>query len=826
MNARRHVLALLACTLAATGGVGACHVFQTPPLGVCGNKIVEPEIGEACEDADPAVCGQPGSDFGCRLRCNTIANGAVTTCPAGLACAPDGVCRVGHLAFAASARLSAGAVRQLVAADTTGDGRAELVSLSDHMTVHAFDENLGVQTAWTPNWLVLGDTDFAAASDFRGGSSPLRPRQLSVVSTPSGLARFHLLHGQSDGSLWPALVPWSNEGDGPNVGFGASARLVPGSGVVLDGVQAHYSFGHFGGGFPTMPDAAAHLVGHIARIESPCQGIGVAYAGDPNVHVVFAIGPACASSTVAVPLASTTPRGVWADDLDGDGLDDLVIDAGAVYVAFGRADGTFASKPASDATGELGVATLLTSNVVAILDVAPMSDDGRPGIIGQGDDGENDFLEVGTPFDDACCAGTAPCACFIRFYVPSAVHPALVLDIDSDGRPDMVGALNRDAGTAVGAWLRADEVDYLQFLRSARGPVRAIAGARVDDADARLDLALAIEEPSGDVTIDVARGEALAAPGSPQPTPDAFSSLSDLSADRGRLVLLGTLAGGDKNQLFVRDAIAPRGIRPPLFSDGEHLGFEPTASITVVPSVADATGAAVVVTPHQVTLYRARAGAILERAEMMDSGPKTPSPEGALDAFVSVAWDVDGDALDELVMLGPGAPGGHVALVGRLAESPPEVKFDPSIPIEDAIEAPTPYAPSRVAVIDTSGAGAPDALFALTLGTDGARIVRFDRANGSVARTCAIDFDAGAAPLEIARLTLSPTTPEVLIALLASGDVLAFKPDQGGACGLAPAKLVAHVDGARHLAVADLDGDSIDDLAVADATEIHVLRGL
>lgn len=819
MRTRRNVLALLACTLTATGGVGACHVFQTPPLGVCGNKIVEPEIGEACEDADPAVCGQPGSDFGCLLRCNTIANGAVTTCPAGLACAPDGVCRVGHLAFTDALRLSAGAVRQLVAADTTGDGRAELVSLSDHMTVHALDESLAVQTAWTPNWLVLGDTDFAAASDFRGGSSTLRPRQLLVVSEPSGYATFHLLHGQPDGSLWPALVPQSK------VVFGATARLVPSTGVVLDGVQAIYNFGLFGPsrGFPHMPDDAARLVGHPARIETPCEGIGVAYAGDPNVHVVFANDSGCASADIAMP-SGFAPRGVWASDLDADGLDDLVIDAGAAYLAFGRPDGAFASKPASDATGELGVAALLTSDIGAILDVAPMSSDGRPGIIAQG--GLKDSLEVLTPFGDACCPGASPCVCRPVFLVPSAVHPALGLDIDSDGRPDMVGAMNRDSGTAVGAWLRADETSpfdegYLEFLRSARGPVRAMVAARVDDADARLDLAFAIEEPSGDVTIDVARGEALAAPSSPQPTPDVFSSLSDLSADDGSLVLLGTLAGGDKNQLFVRDAIQPLGIRS---ADGSFSAL--TASITVVPSAADATGAAVVVTPHHVTLYRARAGAILERGEILDSGPKTPSPEGALDAFVSVAWDVDGDALDELVMLGPGAEGGHVALVGRLVKAPPKVTFDPSIPIEDAIEAPAPHAPSRVAVIDTSGAGAPDALFALTVATDGAGIVRFDRANGSVARTCAIDFGAGAAPLEIARLTLSPTTPEVLIALLASGDVVAFKPDHSGACGLAPAKIVAHVDGARHLAVADFDGDSIDDLAVADDTEIHVLRGL
>lgn len=824
MRARRHVLAVLSCALTATAGVGACHVFQTPPLGVCGNRIVEAEIGEACEDADPAVCGQPGSDFACLLRCNTVANGALTTCPAGLACAPDGVCRIGRLAFTDSSRLSAGAVRQLVAVDTTGDGRAELVSLSDHMTVHVFDEGLVVQTAWTPNWLVLGDTDFAAPSDFRGGSSPLRPRQLLVASEPSGIARFHLLHGQPDGSLWPALVPQSK------FGFGATARIVPGSGVVLDGVQANYLFGLFGGfvGFPTMPDDAAHLVGHIARIESPCQGIGVAYAGDPNVHVVFASDAACAAADITVPSAST-PRGVWASDLDADGLDDLVIDAGATYVAFGRSDGAFASTPASDGAGVLGAAAVLTNDVGAILDVAPMSDDGRPGIIAQGSSTLYDSVEVLTPFGDACCPEASPCVCRARFGVASGVQPALGLDIDSDGRGDVVGALNRDSGAAVGAWLRADDTPldegYLGFLRPARGPVRGVVAARMDDADPRIDLAFAIEEPGGTVTIDVARGQALAAPGSPQPTPDVFSSLSDLGAESGSLTLLGVLAGGDKNQFFLRDAIQPLGISPPAYSSGGGLHSELTASITVVPSAADATGAAVVVTPHHVTLYRSRESAILERAEILDTGPKTPSPEGALDAFVSAAWDVDGDGLDELVMLGPGAQGGHVVLVGRLAKSPPKVKFDPSIPIEDAIEAPTPYVPSRVAVIDTSGAGAPDALFALTVVTDGARIVRFDRSNGVVARTCALDFVPGAAPLEIGRLRLSPTT-EVLIALLASGDVVAFTPNDVGACGLAPAKIVAHVDGARHLAIADFDGDSVEDLAVADATEIHVMRGL
>ena len=64
---------------------GACTDLPQLERGSCGNRIVEPELGEFCDGSDG--CGQPDGDYGCQWHCDE------QSCPAGYSCGSDNVCR-------------------------------------------------------------------------------------------------------------------------------------------------------------------------------------------------------------------------------------------------------------------------------------------------------------------------------------------------------------------------------------------------------------------------------------------------------------------------------------------------------------------------------------------------------------------------------------------------------------------------------------------------------------------------------------------------------------------------------------------------------------
>lgn len=118
-------LASLASLISLIGSL-SCTDLDEVELGVCGNRVHEPEFGEDCDGSavqfgQNASCGAPNGAAPCRLACSPQAD--EPGCPPGWGCGTDGVCRQ------PSGVLEGGALPGEVRAvgDLDGDGRDDVV---------------------------------------------------------------------------------------------------------------------------------------------------------------------------------------------------------------------------------------------------------------------------------------------------------------------------------------------------------------------------------------------------------------------------------------------------------------------------------------------------------------------------------------------------------------------------------------------------------------------------------------------------------------------------------------------------------------------------
>ena len=121
-------LEVLAATMVVCS-VAACADLPAP--GVCGNGVHEPELGEDCDDGtDSERC------TACRLVCDrdapaeTCVDGFARCCPAGAACGVDGLCSypAGAVAFPATVIDYAPSVFQVI--DVDGDGLGDVTGIA------------------------------------------------------------------------------------------------------------------------------------------------------------------------------------------------------------------------------------------------------------------------------------------------------------------------------------------------------------------------------------------------------------------------------------------------------------------------------------------------------------------------------------------------------------------------------------------------------------------------------------------------------------------------------------------------------------------------
>ena len=114
-----------ATLVVAAGALAASACTDLTTLGVCGNGVVEQNIGEDCD-------GEGESCVACRLVCEPASDHPDASCPTGFACGKDAICRKASGYFALPPRLVDVPGDSLAVADFDYDGYADLLGFGDH----------------------------------------------------------------------------------------------------------------------------------------------------------------------------------------------------------------------------------------------------------------------------------------------------------------------------------------------------------------------------------------------------------------------------------------------------------------------------------------------------------------------------------------------------------------------------------------------------------------------------------------------------------------------------------------------------------------------
>ncbi len=159
-------LLVLGMTLAL--GAPSCATLPTIPENQCGNRVVEPENGEACDDASPE-CGAPSTTGACRYLCK-YRDPTGTQCRDGFGCGLDGICRKSDGLAESSISIAGGGIQSLSIGDFDGDLRDEIVAVGlSTADVHFLTtEGLVDSTVSLPNEMgkpAIGDVDGDGLSD-------------------------------------------------------------------------------------------------------------------------------------------------------------------------------------------------------------------------------------------------------------------------------------------------------------------------------------------------------------------------------------------------------------------------------------------------------------------------------------------------------------------------------------------------------------------------------------------------------------------------------------------------------------------------------------
>ncbi|MFO0636545.1 MAG: VCBS repeat-containing protein [Nannocystaceae bacterium] len=517
---------------------GACYAFPELELGRCGNGIIE--AAEDCDDQDPEHCSA------CYLVCSP---GVSTTgCPEDRVCGRDGRCRAASGRFALDPiRIVHAGTQWLEVGDLDGDGRADAVVQLDgeldavHLAPQqTLDLGLGLGRA------AIGDLDGDGRDEvlFAHVGHALDP-------DARGLSLLREVARDDDTRVVAADTLPTLRSSGS---FGRLLRVAPAADRVLELVQPQASFAWHRGSadaialMPAMPIDPT-LLGRAlpsAALDlgaAPCSDAGgefarpavvIAESGATAVRVFASCGGALpfeldTGATVTLPTGATLgAAGSFLVEVDGDGHLDLVVqsDSGAVWTAYGLADGSFGDSPgqAAPGNGRFDPTPLLQpeSAEIALLAVAQLDDDDAPELV----------TSAGFVADPLGCADDCTAAW------PQPLREAVVLDFDDDGVRDLValesGALTLRLGLREG--------DAVSFT-----PPHVLAA--LDDAES-----IAVGDFDHDTVDDVAVIERSAAAsvrlvygGDAEPWQSTvhgpFAQVQSLAVDADGTVLARTLDG-------------------------------------------------------------------------------------------------------------------------------------------------------------------------------------------------------------------------------------------------------------------------------------------
>lgn len=850
-----------------------CTSFPAIPSGTCGNGVVD--VGEDCDSfpVSGVACRPPTApSHACRLDCS--AGGA---CPAGWGCGADDVCRQSSGAFVRQASPIAAGAWRIDTGDFDGDRRADLLSREpidpggqSNVRLHFFDGNATLaKTLLVPPslaWPHVFDVNGDQRSDIVFTS--FNVTSIGGVGT---------LLGQSDRTLSPVAYP--------TVTFATSARAIPvpdfqpGAasfvflvkdpflgliGTNLDGSTAKLT------ATPDGPDALAGelTTGRIFedRGQFPCDEVLLAY---PKATEVL-LFPICKRSGADVVLneggafvhvrltaGATVDRGARFGDVNGDGHLDVMI--GVVegsppvrktHVAYGDGTTQLRSDPKGPADGTAAIFRLTTQQLGETyepelpLAVADVNGDRVP-----------DFVlptyvlssvRAGGAPDGGAPDGGAPATSYFvaAQKARGAWTQAIIADFNANGFADVVAASSTTLdvdfynGTGLGI--------FSHFSLATNGPVSHVAAGDLD-GDFLPDIALSQTVTGGD-ELAIAYGRAAAPPDAPafvgrferivetfafnsgRPLDDLAVLSRPLDTKAAPSSAFSVLAGtGDREPLALFSLTKPR-VNTGLPFNAVPGRFRNDGSVDIVAFAEDSDGAA-----HRLWFMKSVGGIVAGGTPQFlpaIDGPKlsdlvqpilsTPDTSGV--TVLSAQGDLDGDGTPELVVftpLGPGFDGARSELTIAKAHPGDPVPFEVRDPIAIDTQA---TQEGQLALFDVDGDGALDIVLLTGADGGGALTVYFNDHAGQfdVKRSAVISAKDEVAtgfafvgigarePTALAYVT--QTT--VVLAHLTAGDRTGARRDK-----------IAATRSATGIVAADVDGDGVQDLAIAESGNLVILRG-
>lgn len=834
----------------------ACDTLPAIQGGVCGNNVVDPN--EDCDTSAPdgALCRQ------CRFVCGPQASGAA--CPSGMGCGTDGTCRTPTGAYVPTAQLIQGTFSDVYAGDVDGDGRADVVGLDPNViSTSFFDATLATKTTIATK---------------RHANVKVHP----LLRDLSGDGRADLVVVRGNGTLVelgseqrtfePLAFPSSYLADVTNgqlIVFDAAPPSV-GQTLLLMGtfkktvsgiLSANSSTGQ-GVPFLFMPSGKtpADLAGPVAtahvienKLVSPCGELSFAFTGASEVDVfTICISDGSGgykfndyvgtSQPVVVPLPSNTAvvRGPELIDANADGHLDLIVGATTksctgcdeIDVAYGAGDGTFAAF----APYALGL--------------MPTPKPG-PLPLALGDLNGDGILDHVTTTDVLTSPQNNGLFTSQAHNHGAPWTQAVIGDFNHDGIADV--AAGSSSAPDIAFYLGAGGGTFDPFVIPSQPSRLFVAGDF--DGDLVKDLALAeiadSNDPLGD-SVSVLFGNSVGAPSSPI-SMGRFTSMEQmiaghfvdpfgiLSATDGLLTLaqlpngtaFGNFAGSGDRSLrspFVMSVIDSQkatgtNAQPLRYAFGH---FTSQSGPIQLGAIDDQFQPAPPPNVHHSWLMQLDAQGRVDMTTTTHS--QDPLPDG-LDWYSAalVAVDLDGSGADQLVALGPSsadATQGAVALAKVSPSDPtPTLTFGAPVPAPALVmhvetDEPGTQSGRVAAAVDLDGDGRPDVVAVATISGTTSVVVFWNDHTGGLGTMSVLPNPNGHPAVDFALVNAGGSGPSLAVLTDEGVSLVSFAaraPNVGS--------LSFKVDAGHRLAVGDIDGDGVEDLAVATSAGISIYRG-